>query len=205
MKPYIEIGIGIFVHENVKIGKNVKIGHCSCIGYGNPEDGEIIIGDNVTIGAFCVIHFGTTIDNDTNIDHYCKIGSEVKIGQNTRILYGKHIYDEVRIGKNCIIGGHIADRTVIEDNVEFFGEIAHSHRDATLDWDKTEEPSPIFYKGSVIGVNALIIGGRKIGPCLYVGAGEIVRTDIGENLAFIFGAERPISDFRGTIKTRCDG
>lgn len=203
MKTYEEKGTGIFIHEKVKIGKNVKIGHCSCIGYGYVEDGDIIIEDNVTIGAFCVIHFGVILRKGVDLDHYCKVGAEAKIGQNTKVLYGKHIYDEVEIGSNCIIGGHVADRTIIEDNVTYLGEIAHSHRNATLDWDGTVEPSPIILKGSFIGVNALIIGGRKIGPCSYIGAGEIVRTDVGEGMAFMKGELNPLTKYRGMFKTRC--
>lgn len=204
MKKYEEIGTGIFVHEKVKIGKNVTIGHCSCIGFGDPDDGEIIIGDNVTIGAFCVIHFGAVLREGVVLDHYCKIGVETKIGKQTRILYGKHVYNEAIIGENCIIGGHVADRTIIEDNVTYMGEIAHSHRNARLDWDETVEPSPIIYKGSFVGVNALIIGGRKIGPCAYVGAGEVVRTDVGEGIALMKGEMKPLSVYRGIFKSRCN-
>lgn len=203
MNSYEALGTGIFVHKQVKIGKNVTIGHGSCIGFGNPEDGELVIEDNVKIGAFCVIHFGATIREGVFLDHYTKIGVEAEIGRHTRILYGKHIYDEAKIGEHCIIGGHVADRTLIEDNVTYLGEIAHSHRNATLDWDETIEPSPIIFRGSVIGVNALIVGGRKIGPCAYVGAGEIVRTDVGEGVALMKGEMKPLSAHRGMFKSRC--
>lgn len=200
---YESMGTGIYVHENVLIGKNVKIGHCSCIGFGDPNDGKIIIEDNVTIGAFCVIHFGARIGKNCELDHYCKIGAEALIEEGSKILYGKHIYDEAKIGKNCIIGGHVADRTIIEDNVTYMGEIAHSHRNASLDWDGTVEPSPRILKGSVVGVNALIIGGITIGPCAYISAGEIVRSDVGKDMLFHGGKTQPIADYRGSIKTRC--
>lgn len=203
MTNYKMFGENIYIHPAVKIGKNVTIGHCSCIGFGDPGIGEIIIEDNVYIGAFCVIHFGTIIRTDTFIDHYTKIGEEVSIGKNTKILYGKHIYDEVKIGSNCIIGGHVADRTIIEDNVTYLGEIAHSHRNPNSDWENTVEASPTIYRGSVIGVNAIIIGGRKIGPGAYVGAGEIVRTDIGEGFAFTKNELKPLREYRGIIKSRC--
>lgn len=203
MKTYEENGTGVFVHEKVKIGKNVKIGHNSCIGYGDPEDGEIIIEDNVTIGAFCVIYFGAVIKESCSINDYCLIGIEAQIGKHTQVLTGKHVTYKAIIGENCIIGGHVADRTVIEDDVTFMGEIAHAHRDASKDWDTTEESSPIIKKGSVIGVNALIIGDRKIGPCAYVGAGEIVRTDVGEGIALMKGEMKPLSAHRGIFKTRC--
>jgi len=202
MSQYESIGDGIFVHPKAVIGKNVKIGHCSCIGYGDPTDGELVISDNVTIGAYCVIHFGASIGESVEIDHYSKIGIAAKIGKNTKLLYGKHIYDNAIIGENCIIGGHVADRTIIEDNVTYLGEIAHSHRDASLDWDATEEESPIIYKGSFVGVNALIIGSRKIGPSAYVGAGEILRTDLARDMILIKGKIEPLEKYRGLFKTR---
>ena len=204
MKPYEEIGTGIFVHEKVKVGKNVTIGHGSCIGFGDPDDGELIIEDNVTIGAFCIIHFGAVIRKSVTIEHNCVIGIEAAIGKNTKILSGKEVTYQAKIGENCIIGGHVADRTIIEDNVTYMGEIAHSHRNARLDWDETVEPSPIIYKGSVVGVNALIIGGRKIGPCAYIGAGEVVRTDVGEGIALMKGEMKPLSVYRGIFKSRCN-
>jgi serine acetyltransferase len=203
MMVYEANGTGIYVHTKVRIGKNVKIGHCSCIGYGDEEDGEIIIGDNVCIGAFCVIHFGAVLEAHVDLDHYCKVGAGAAIGKKSKILYAKHVSEYAKIGANCIIGGHVADRTIIEDNVTYLGEIAHSHRDATQDWDTTEEESPIIYRGSVVGVNALIIGGVKIGPRAYVGAGEIVRFDVPEGMLLNKGIMEPLSKYRGIFKTRC--
>ncbi|WP_276976905.1 hypothetical protein [Flavobacterium filum] len=203
MKPYLEIGTGIFVHEKVKIGKNVSIGHCSCIGFGDPEDGELIIEDNVSIGAFCVIHFGAVIRESVEIEHKCVIGCEVEIGKYTKILSGKEVTYKARVGENCIIGGHVPDRTIIEDEVTFMGEIAHSHRDSSRDWDTTEEVSPVILKGSFIGVNALLVGVKKVGPCAFVGAGEFVKYSVGEGMAFINGVQKPISEIRGFVKSRC--
>ena len=204
MSHYKAFGTGIFVHDKVKIGKNVTIGHCSCIGFGDPEDGEIVIEDNVSIGAFCVIHFGAIMRESVKIDHKCVIGCEVEIGKNTKILSGKEITYQAKIGENCVIGGHVPDRTIIEDNVTFMGEIAHSHRDSSCDWDTTEELSPIIHKGSFIGVNALLIGIKKVGPCAFIGAGEIVKYSVGEGMALINGVQKPISELRGFVKSRCE-
>lgn len=203
MKSYKAIGAGTFVHDKVNIGNNVTIGHGSCIGFGDPKDGKLTIEDNVEIGAFCVIHFGATIRESAYIDHRCVIGIEVEIGRNTRVLSGKEVTYKAKVGDNCIIAGNVADRTIIEDEVTYLGEIAHSHRDASRDWDTTEEPSPVIYKGSVVGANALIIGPRKIGPCAYIGAGEIVRTDVGEGIALMKGEMKSLSTHRGMFKSRC--
>lgn len=82
------------------------------------------------------------------------------------------------------------------------GEVAHSHYNPTLDWDTTDEPSPIIGEGSIIGVNAIIVGGISIGKNCYVSAGEIIRTDLEDNMVFIKGKAIPISKFKGLIKTR---
>lgn len=193
----------MFIHEKVRVGKNVTIGHGACIGYGDPDDGEIIIGDDVSIGAFSLIHFGTVLKNNVEINQYCSIGPEVTIGKGTKILPGKEVTYKAEIGSNCIIGGNVPDRTIIEDNVTYMGEIAHAQRDPNLDWDTNEETSPIILKGSFIGVQSLLIGVHTIGPCAYVGAGEIVRCNVGEGMAFLKNRQKPISELRGLIKSRC--
>ncbi len=193
----------IFVSENVVCGKNISIGPGTQIGYGDPKDGKIQIGNNVKIGAYCLIYYGAKISDGVYIDDYCKVGVDSSIGINTKILYGKHIYDEAVIGNNCIIGGHVADRTIIQDNVTYMGEIAHSHRHPDEDWDLTIEPSPTIKKGSVVGVNAILIGGIEIGPCAYIGAGEIVRVNVNEGMCFIKGEAKPLKFYRGIFKSRC--
>ena len=193
----------VFIADNVISGNNLRVGPGTQIGYGDPAEGKIHIGNNVTIGAFCLIYYGAKIGDNVHIDDYCKIGIDSTIGDSTKILYGKHVYDEATIGANCIIGGHVADRTIIEDNVTYMGEIAHSHRHPNEDWDSTIEPSPKIKQGSVVGVNAILIGGIEIGPCAYVGAGEIVRVNVDEGMCFIKGEAKPIKFYRGIFKSRC--
>ena len=159
----------------------------------------------MSIGAFCVVHFGAEIKQSAYIDSRCVIGIEAKVGRSSQVLSGKEVGYRATIGDGCIIGGNVADRTIIEDEVTYLGEIAHTHRNPRMDWDETEEPSPVILKGSFVGVNALIIGGIKIGPCAYVGAGETVRTKVGEGMAFVKGEMKQLSAFRGMIKSRCDG
>ena len=160
------------------------------------------IGDGVRIGAFCLIEAGAQVAEDVEVDHYCRIACDVRIGARTRVLYRAQIFDDVTIGKNCIIAGELVDRTVVGDNVTFQGNTAHSHMDATGDWDETEEPSPIIKSGSVVGVDAVLIGGITIGPRAYVAAGERVTCDVPEQMVLRGGELKPLSHFRGMIKVR---
>jgi acetyltransferase-like isoleucine patch superfamily enzyme len=195
-------GSGCFVHPTVIFDGDADVGFCSYLGFGSESDTPTRIGTGVRIGAFCLIENGVHIEENVEVDHYCRIASGARIGANTRILYRAVIFNDVEVGRDCIIAGELVDRTVIGDKVTFQGETAHSHNDPTADWDQTEEPSPVIECGSVVGVGAVVIGGIRIGPRAYVAAGEIVTCDVPEGTVLKRGELRPLSDFRGLIKVR---
>lgn len=154
MKKITKVGSGIYISKYVEYGDNLFVGHNSIIGFSfSPKDNfKIIIEDNVSIGAFCVIHTNSYIGSNVDIDHYCRVGDGVKIGGGSKILYGTQLFNNCKVGQNCIIGGDLSERVIVEDNVTFMGELAHNHRNPNLDWDTTDEPSPIFRRGTVVGV-----------------------------------------------------
>ncbi|GEQ86502.1 UDP-3-O-acylglucosamine N-acyltransferase [Patiriisocius marinistellae] len=88
-----------------------------------PQTGNVIIEDNVDIGA------GTTIDRATlgstiirkgvKLDNQIQIAHNVEIGKNTVIAGQTGIAGSTKIGENCLIGGQVgfAGHLVIGDNV----------------------------------------------------------------------------------------
>ena len=191
-----------WVHPSTVFDGQASIGFCSRIGHGAPSGEPVRIGDGVKIGAFCLVEVGAQLGASVEVDHYCRIACGVRIGARTRILYRAQVFDGVSIGKNCIIAGELVDRTVVEHNVTFQGDTAHSHADATRDWDETEEPSPVIKSGSVIGVGAILVGGITVGPRAYVAAGERVTCDVPREMVLRGGRLSPLSSFRGMIKVR---
>lgn len=122
--PGMIIGDNVIIHSNAVIGSD---------GFGNAPQpdgtwekiehlGNVIIGDNVEIGA------GTTIDKSemestiigkgVKIDNLCQIAHNVVIGDNTVMAAQCGIAGSAKIGKNCIIGGQvgIAGHIMIPDN-----------------------------------------------------------------------------------------
>jgi acetyltransferase-like isoleucine patch superfamily enzyme len=195
---------GSLVHPDVRFLGTVQVGFNSCVGHGPVREAPTTLGDGVRIGAFCVIEHDVVIGENVVVDHYCRIASGTRIGPNTRILYGAQVFDDVEIGRHCIIAGGLVDRTIVEDEVTFQGNTAHLHADPTRDWDETEEPSPIIKYGSVVGIGSLLIGGITIGPRAYVAAGEIVRCDVAKHKVVQAGKCTDLAAFRGKIKVRGD-
>jgi len=195
----IKKGLNIYISPATKYIDQIEIGHSSIIGDYDDYVNPVKIGKNFRLGSFCKISKNVTIGDDCVIEDNCFIYHDTKIGNNVRIVTGSRISARCQIGNNAIINGSISQRVIIEENVRFFGRIAHSHYDHTLDWTTTAEPSPIFKKGCIIGVNTLIIGEVEIGENSYVAAGEVVRCNIPPESVYLKGQIFEKSHFRGII------
>ena len=88
-----------------------------------PQIGNVIIEDNVDIGACTTIDratMGSTIiRKGVKLDNQIQIAHNVEIGENTVIAAQTGIAGSTKIGKNCMIGGQVgfAGHIVIGDNV----------------------------------------------------------------------------------------
>ena len=122
--PGMVIGNNVIVHSNAVIGSD---------GFGNAPQpdgtwekiehlGNVIIGDNVEIGANTTIDRSemesTIIGNGVKIDNLCQIAHNVVIGDNTVMAAQCGIAGSAKIGKNCIIAGQvgIAGHLTVADN-----------------------------------------------------------------------------------------
>jgi len=87
---------------NQQDGKNIKV----------PQIGNVIIGDDVEMGANCTIDratFGSTIIRQgVKLDNLVHIAHNVEIGENTVIAAATGIAGSTKVGKNCMISGHVA-------------------------------------------------------------------------------------------------
>jgi UDP-3-O-[3-hydroxymyristoyl] glucosamine N-acyltransferase len=130
---HVVVGDNCIIHPNVSIydytviGNNVEIHSGTVIGsdafYLNtkknrkswykkmPSCGNVIIEDDVEIGANCTIDRG--------------VSSETRIGMGTKFDNLVHIGHEVVIGKNCILAAQvgIAGGTILGDGVILWGQV----------------------------------------------------------------------------------
>ncbi len=129
----VRIGDNCTIHPNVsildytEIGNNVVIQSGTVIGsdafYYNTKKnrdvwykrmqscGNVVIEDDVEIGACCTIDRGVT--------------ASTTIGRGTRLDNMVHIGHDNEIGKNCLIAAQvgIAGATVVEDGVQLWGQV----------------------------------------------------------------------------------
>lgn len=107
--------IPILIHPNVVIGEQVEIGAGTAVMAG------VIINCCTKIGEGCIINTGATIDHDNLIDDYVHISpgvrtaGTVKVGKGTWLGLGCVVINNVSIIEGCIVG---AGSVVIRDITE---------------------------------------------------------------------------------------
>lgn len=133
----VSIFAGAKIHSETEIGNNCAIYSGAVIGADGfgfapnpdgtfskiPQIGNVIIEDNVDIGACTTIDratMGSTIiRKGVKLDNQIQIAHNVEIGENTVIAAQTGIAGTTKIGKNCMIGGQvgIAGHITIGNNV----------------------------------------------------------------------------------------
>ncbi len=130
---------GVKVYADCKIGSNCNLQAGAVIGSDGfgfapqadgsyktiPQLGNVILEDNVSIGANttidCATLGSTIIKKGAKIDNLVQIAHNVEVGENTVIASQAGVSGSTKIGKNCVIAGQvgivghieIADHTTI--------------------------------------------------------------------------------------------
>ncbi len=140
----VEIGDNTILHPSVKLYAGTRVGSNCAIHSGTvigsdgfgfapqedgtyktiPQLGNVIIEDNVTIGANTVIDcatlFGdfTIIRKGVKLDNLIQVAHNVEIGKNTVIAAQTGISGSTKIGENCILAGQVgvAGHLVLANN-----------------------------------------------------------------------------------------
>lgn len=129
----VVIGNNTILHPNVKLYAGTRVGN-NCVihsgtvlgsdgfGFAPQEDGSyktipqlgnVILEDNVTIGANTVIDCATMAGDSTiirsgvKLDNLIQIAHNVEIGKNTVIAAQTGISGSTRVGENCVLAGQV--------------------------------------------------------------------------------------------------
>ncbi len=125
------VGDDSIIHANVVIGSDGFGYHVGVTGLDKiPQIGIVAIGNNVEIGAGCMIDrasFDATVIGDgVKIDNGVHIAHNVTIGAHTAILAQTGIAGSTTIGAGCQIGGQVAikDHVAIGNRVKIVSKSA---------------------------------------------------------------------------------
>jgi len=108
--PHTQIGCRVRIHAGTVIGSD-GFGYVQDQGIHRkvPQIGQVIIGDDVEIGANSTVDRGalgpTTIGKGTKIDNLVQVGHNVTIGDHCLLVSQSGIAGSTKLGNYAILGG----------------------------------------------------------------------------------------------------
>ncbi len=146
-------------------------------------EGDITLGEQVEIGAFCYLRGPLVIGNHTKISPYCSIGTEaehktrptvgtVRIGAHTVLRDGCVVHRgtghrDTTIGDDCYIMNkcYIAHDSVIGNNVTMSAHVAMGGHTT-------------IQEGANLGIGAILHQFSTVGAWAMVGMGAVIAKDV---------------------------
>lgn len=151
IRDRIEIGNRVIIHSGAVIGSDgFGFAPKNGVYHKIPQIGNVIIEDDVEIGANCTIDRAaleqTRLSKGVKLDNLIQIAHNVSIGEHTVIAAQSGISGSTKIGKHVVIGGQVGfvghirvgDGSMfgaqagvtksVPDNVVFSGYPAREHR-----------------------------------------------------------------------------
>ncbi|MCQ2975729.1 MAG: UDP-3-O-(3-hydroxymyristoyl)glucosamine N-acyltransferase [Bacteroidales bacterium] len=163
---------GVKIYSDCVIGNNVTIHAGTVIGAdgfgfapqsdGNyakiPQIGNVIIEDNVEIGANTTIDRATMgntrISKGAKLDNLIQVGHNCVIGTNTVMAAQCGVAGSTKIGNNCMVGGQVgfAGHITIADGAKIGAQtgIDSAIKDSTTYLGSPAMPLKSFYKSHII-------------------------------------------------------
>jgi bifunctional UDP-N-acetylglucosamine pyrophosphorylase/glucosamine-1-phosphate N-acetyltransferase len=185
----VEIDINVVLEGRVKIGDNVRIG-ANCV-IKNSE-----IGNGVEILPNCVIE-GAVIGESSRIGPFARIRPE------TRIESHVHVGNFVEVKKSVIADGskvnhlsYIGDTIIGRDVNVGAGTI-------TCNYDGANKHQTIIEDGAFIGSDTQLVAPVRIGRNATIGAGATITRDAPENALTLSRAKQvTVEGWQRPTKTR---
>ena len=170
---------GYTIQEHVIINKQPVYGPNSFYAGQSKKLPDTIIGEGCILCTFAVIYAGTKLGkkvfvaDGASIRENVEIGDEAvigrmvtiecntKIGNRSKIQTGAHITADCIIGEDCFIGPEVC-----------------TMNDKYMGMKQYQMQGPIIGNGVLIGGNATILPGIKIGDRAIISAGSVVNKDV---------------------------
>lgn len=135
------------------------------------------LGRNVVLRAYTMVYEDVVLGDGVETGHYVLIREDSVVGSHTKIGTGTIIDGRVRIGSRTSIqsGVYLPPETVVGDNVFLGPRVVVTN-------DKYPPSRRLLgvtvEDGAVVGANAVLVSGVRIGERAVVAAGAVVTRDV---------------------------
>jgi acetyltransferase-like isoleucine patch superfamily enzyme len=182
--PNVRLGSHVTVFPGAVIGRPPVSSGATARQVDVTELLPVVIGDHCVIGAHAVIYMNVRIGERSMICDMAGVREECEIGEATIIAMGVTVNYRTKIGSRVKVmdNTHLTGNMLIEDDVFISTQVTTTNDNAMgrrppagKDWTGR---GPILRRFATIGQGACLLPGVEIGRNAMVGAGAVVTRDV---------------------------
>lgn len=206
-------GITLADPDRIDIRGNITHGKDIYIDINTIIEGDVSIGDNVSIGANCVIKDSTIEDNveilpmsildNAIVGRGSKVGPFARLRPEAKLAENTHIGNFVEIKKSFIdVGSKVNHLSYIGDSMVGKG-VNIGAGTITCNYDGANKHQTIIEDNVFVGSATQLVAPVKIGKNATIGAGSTITVDVAEDeLAITRVKQKSIQGWKRPIKTK---
>jgi bifunctional UDP-N-acetylglucosamine pyrophosphorylase/glucosamine-1-phosphate N-acetyltransferase len=177
-------GVAIADPTRIEIRGNLICGRDVNIDVGCVFEGDVVLGDDVTIGPYCVLR-NVNIAAGSTIEPYsylvdATVGAHCRIGPYARLRPGTVLEDEVRIGNFVEVKSSKFGRGAKANHLAYIGDttvgnyVNYGAGSITANYDGANKHQTIIGDRVSIGSNCVLVAPVTVGEGATIGAGSVI-------------------------------
>ncbi|GAA3962990.1 bifunctional UDP-N-acetylglucosamine diphosphorylase/glucosamine-1-phosphate N-acetyltransferase GlmU [Allohahella marinimesophila] len=176
-------------------------------------EGEVVLGDRVSVGPNCVLR-NCTIGDDTEVLAFStidgsKVGSHAVIGPYARLRPGCELADNTKIGNFVEVKKSVIGEGSKVNHLSYVGDsdigkgVNIGAGTITCNYDGVNKFKTVLGDGVFIGSNTALVAPVNVGANATVGAGSVITHDVeADSLAVARGKQKKIDGWKRPVRNK---
>jgi bifunctional UDP-N-acetylglucosamine pyrophosphorylase/glucosamine-1-phosphate N-acetyltransferase len=186
----LELGVTLADPARIDVRGTLVCGRDVGIDVGCVFEGDVSLGDNVTIGAYCIIKNATIAEGSrisafSHID-FSEVGKDCRIGPYARLRPGTKLHDQVHIGNFVEIKNSEISQSSKANHLSYIGDTTIGCRvnigagTITCNYDGANKFRTIIEDDVFIGSDTQLVAPVTVSRGSTIGAGSTITRDTPE-------------------------
>ena len=184
----------IDIRGNLACGRDVRI-DVGCV-----LEGDVTLGDDVTIGPYCVLR-NVTVARGTSIEPFsylvdAAVGADCRIGPYARLRPGAALADDVHVGNFVEVKASTMGRGSKANHLAYIGDsvvgagVNYGAGSITANYDGANKHRTVIGDRASIGSNCVLVAPVAVGAGATIGAGSVIAQDAPPNVLTVARARQ---------------
>ena len=187
----LDMGVAISDPARLDVRGNISVGKDCSVDVNVILEGEVVLGNNVSIGPNSILK-DVEIGDNTVIEAFShlvssKVGSNCSIGPYARLREGSYVDDEAKIGNFVEIKKTKVGKSSKANHFAYLGDAEIGDESnigagtITCNYDGKNKHKTKIGDKSFVGTNSSLVAPITIGSNAYVAAGSVITKDVPDN------------------------